>query len=150
MNRCLQGARLPEWMTKGNTTLIQKDPSKGTAPNNYRSITRLPMMRKILTINGRDLFFANNLRVVPWGAERILQRIQRHSRVTLHRSTHPKWKQDQTGKNLAMAWIDYEKANDMVPQSWIINRLKMYKISHEVINFMWKPWKPGEWNWQIK
>ena len=35
-------------------------------------------------------------------------------------------------KNLAMAWIDY---NDMVPQSWIIHCHKMYKISHEVINF---------------
>ena len=30
-----------------------------------------------------------------------------------------------------MAWIDNKKAWDMVPQSWIINCLKMYKISHE-------------------
>ena len=36
-------------MTKGKTTLIQKDPSKETAPNNYRRITCLPMMWKILT-----------------------------------------------------------------------------------------------------
>ena len=42
-------------------------------------------------------------------------------------------------KNLAMARIDYKKAFDMVPQSWIINYLKMYKISHEVINFIEKP-----------
>ena len=40
------------------------------------------------------------------------------------------------GKNLAMAWIDYKKAYDMVPHSWIINSLKMYKISDEVINFI--------------
>ena len=39
-------------------------------------------------------------------------------------------------KNLAMAWIDYKKAYDMVPQSWIINCLKMYKISREVIHFI--------------
>ena len=32
MNRCLQDAQVPDWMTKGKTTLIQKDPSKGTAP----------------------------------------------------------------------------------------------------------------------
>ena len=37
-----------------------------------------------------------------------------------------------------MAWIDYKKAYDMVPQSWIIHRLKMYKISHEVINVIEK------------
>ena len=47
-------------------------------------------------------------------------------------------------KNLAMAWIDYKKAYDMVPQSWIINCLKMYKISHEVINFIEKTMK----NWR--
>ena len=46
-------------------------------------------------------------------------------------------------KNLAMAWIDYKKADDMVPQSWIINCLKMYKISHEVINFIEKTMKTG-------
>ena len=49
MNRCLQDEQVPEWRTKGKTTLIQKDPSKGTAPNNYRPITCLPMMWKTLT-----------------------------------------------------------------------------------------------------
>ena len=39
-------------------------------------------------------------------------------------------------KNLAVAWIDYKKAYDMLPQSWILHCLKMYKISHEVINFI--------------
>ena len=41
-------------------------------------------------------------------------------------------------KNLAVAWIDYKKAYDMLPQSWILHCLKMYKISHEVINFIEK------------
>ena len=39
-------------------------------------------------------------------------------------------------KNLAMAWIDYKKAYDMLPQSWILNCLKIYKISHQVIKFI--------------
>ena len=39
-------------------------------------------------------------------------------------------------KNLAMAWIDYKKAYDMLPKNWILYCLKMYKISHEVINFI--------------
>ena len=47
-------------------------------------------------------------------------------------------------KNLPMAWIDYKKAYDMVPQRWIINCLKMYKILHEVINLIEKTMKPGE------
>ena len=35
-----------------------------------------------------------------------------------------------------MAWIDYKKAYDMVPQKWILHCLKMYKISHEVMKFI--------------
>ena len=54
MNRCLQDAQVPNWMTKGKTTLLQKDPSKGTAPNSYRPITCLPMMWKILTAQIRE------------------------------------------------------------------------------------------------
>ena len=45
-----------------------------------------------------------------------------------------------------MAWIDYKKAYDIVPQSWIKNYLKMYKISDGVINFIektTKTWKVG-------
>ena len=44
-------------MTKGKTTLIQKDPSKGNAPNNYRPITCLPMMLKILTAQIREKIY---------------------------------------------------------------------------------------------
>ena len=40
-----------------------------------------------------------------------------------------------------MALIDDKKADDMVPQNLIIICLKMYKISHEVINFIEKPVK---------
>ena len=49
MNRCLQEAHIPQRVTKEKTTLIQKDPRKETTPNNYRHITCLPIMRKILT-----------------------------------------------------------------------------------------------------
>ena len=49
-------------------------------------------------------------------------------------------------KNLAMALIDNKKAYDIVPQSWIIHCLKMYKISHEVINFIEKTMQ----NWRVE
>ena len=37
-----------------------------------------------------------------------------------------------------MAWSDYKKAYDMFPQSWVLNCLKMYKISDEVKYFIEK------------
>ena len=39
-------------------------------------------------------------------------------------------------KNLAMAWFDNKKAYDMLSQNWIINCLKMYKISDKILNFI--------------
>ena len=72
-------------------------------------------------------------------------RIKRHSRVTSHRSTHPTWEQDQAEKSSnGLDWR--KKAYVMVPQSWIINCLKMYKISHEVIHFFEKTMK----NWRVE
>ena len=60
VNRCLQGAHVPELMTKGNTKLIQKDTGKRSPPKNFRPITCLPMMWKLLTAqNGSDLILAN-------------------------------------------------------------------------------------------
>ena len=46
-------------MIKGNTTLIQKDPLKGTAPNNYRPITYLPIMWKISTVQIREEIYCS-------------------------------------------------------------------------------------------
>ena len=46
----------------------------------------------------KDLLLANKPRIVPWRTERMPQRIQTHSRIALHRSTHPKWEQDKTEK----------------------------------------------------
>ena len=45
-----------------------------------------------------------------------------------------------------MAWIDNKNAYDMVLQSWIINSLKMYKISYETINFIEKTMK----KWRVE
>ena len=51
------------------------------------------------TNKGKDLLLANKPRIVPWQTERMPQGIQRHSRITLHRSTHPKWEQDKPEKS---------------------------------------------------
>ena len=36
------------WMTKGRTILMQKDKEKGKAASNYRPITCLPLVGKLL------------------------------------------------------------------------------------------------------
>ena len=39
-------------------------------------------------------------------------------------------------KNLSRAWIDYKKAFDSVPHSWILKCLQMYKIHPVLITFI--------------
>ena len=59
MNKCLQRAHVPELIIKGKTTLNQKDPNKGNTSNNYRSITCLPMMCKILAAQAAVCYVTN-------------------------------------------------------------------------------------------
>ena len=47
------------------------------------------------TNKGRDLLLTDKPWIVPWGIERILQRIQRHNWATLHWSVHARQEQDE-------------------------------------------------------
>ena len=92
----------------------------------------------------RDLLLTNKSRIVPCGTEKMPQRIKRHKRTTLHWSEHPQREQDESEKS--GYGLKYKKAYDMVPQSWIINCVKIYKISDEVINFIKKTMK----TWRVE
>ena len=45
----LDSGFVPSWLTRGRNPLLQKDKSKGNAASNYRPITCLPLMWKLLT-----------------------------------------------------------------------------------------------------
>ena len=116
---------------------------KGTAPNNYRPITCLPMMWKILTVKIREEIYytLKNRGLFPDEQKRC----RKGSRVTaelLYIDQHILNESKNRRKNLAMAWIDNKKAYE----SWIRNCLKMYKISHEIKNFIEKTMT----NWRVE
>ena len=90
------------------------------------------------TNKGRDLLLANKPWFVPDKQKGCCKGSE--AQQSYFTWTHSKWK-DTRRKNLAMAWIDYKKAYYMVLHSWIINCLKIYNISHEVINFIDKTMK---------
>ena len=105
MNRCQQRAHVSEWMTKGRTTVFQKDPGNRTLLTKQLQTYKLPSddVENIINTNkGRNLRLANKAEIVLWGTEKLPQKIQRHSRVILHRAAHPKREQDQREK-LAIA-----------------------------------------------
>ena len=139
MNKCIQKTEIPEWMTKRKTTLIQKDPYKGTAPNNYRSIMCLPLMWKILTAQIREKIYYSliSCEIFPKEQKGCHKR-NRDTRELLYIGQPIVNKSKTRRKNLAMAWIDYKKAYNMVPQRWILCCLKMYKIPDQVVQFIKK------------
>ena len=148
---CTRNEQMP---TKGTRTRMddqrkdhRKDPSKRTAPNNYRSITCLPMIWKILTAQIREEIYYSLTSCGLFPEERKgCCKGSRGTAELLYIDQHILNESKTRRKNLAMAWIGYKKAYEMVPQSWIINSLKMYKISDDVLNFIEKTMK----TWRVE
>ena len=145
LKECLDIGLLPSWLTRGKTSLLQKDKSKGNVASNYRPITYLPLMWKLLTGVIADQIY------VHLDQETLLPKEQKRFRKG-SRGTNDLLYIDRAvikevksrNKNLAMAWIDYKKAYDMVPHSWIIECLDLFGVAENIktllVNSMEK-WK---------
>ena len=96
------------------------------------------------TNKGRDLLLTNKPQFILWGTERMLQRIQRHSRVTLHRSAHLKWEQDQTEKS--RYGLDWLQKGIWYGSTKLDYKLPQNVQSDEVINFIKKTMK----TWRVE
>jgi hypothetical protein len=57
---------------------------------------------------------------------------------TLRLSNNDNNNNNNNNNNLSMAWIDYQKAFDRVPYSWIIKSLELIGINNKVISFVKK------------
>ena len=139
MNKCIQKTEIPEWMTKGKSTLIQKDPRKGTAPTNYRTIMSLPLMWKILTAQIREQIYYSSINpgIFP-DEQKGCHKRTRGTEEVLYKDQYILNKSKTRWKNLAMAWIKHKKLMIWSPQSWIQHCLKMYKISDQIVQFIKK------------
>ena len=62
------------WLTRGRTSLLQKDKSKGNVASNYRPITCLPLMWELLTGVITDICTFRSRKVVTRRAERVQER----------------------------------------------------------------------------
>ena len=57
LNDIVQHKKVLSWLTKGRTVFIPKDPAKGNTASNFRPITHLPSMRKLLTLMISDKIY---------------------------------------------------------------------------------------------
>ena len=118
MNRCLQGAHVLEWMTKGKTTLIQKNPFKGTSPNNYRPIMCLPMMWKILiALIREEIYYLLTSHGLFLEEQKGYHKGSRGTGELLYIDQHILNESKTRWKNLAMAWIGPTKLDNKLTQN---------------------------------
>lgn len=133
LKECLQRGEVPDWMVKGRTVLIQKDPAKGKAVSNYRPITCLPLMWKLLTgIFAEKIYdhlLMNNL--LP-DEQKGCRKNSRGTKDQLLIDKAVLREARMKKRWLAIAWIDYRKAYDMLPHSWILETLGMMKVAKNV------------------
>ena len=118
LKECLDSGFVPSWLARGRTSLLQKDKSNGNVASNYRPITCLPLIWKLSIGVIADQIYAH------FDREKLLPEEQKGCRkgprginnlLYIDRAVMKEVK--SRNKNLAMAWIDYKKAYDMVPNS---------------------------------
>ena len=118
---------MPSWLTRGRTSLLQKDKSKGNLPSNYRPITYLPLKWKLLTGVIADQIYAY--------LDQEQKGCRKGSRGTndlLYIDTVVIKEAKYRNQNSTMALINYKKAYDMVPHLWIIECLDLLGVAENI------------------
>ena len=144
LKECFDSGFVPSWLTRGRTSLLQKDKSKGNVASN-RPITFLPLIRKLLKGEIADQLYAylDQEKLLPEEQKRCRKGFSGTSDLPyIDRTVFKEVKSRK--ENLAMAWIYYKKDYDMVPHSWIIEYLNLLGVAENIkgllVNSMEK-WK---------
>ncbi len=135
LTECLTSGHIPAWMTEGRTHLLIKDPAKGPLPGNFRPITCLPAMWKLLTGILADFIYGhldtnNLLPPEQKGCKKNSRGCK--EQLLIDKLILKNCKRRKT--NLHMCYIDYKKAYDKVPHSWILESMKMCGIAPNIIS----------------
>ena len=137
LKECVLRGEVPGWMVEGRTVLIQKDPAKGRSASNYRPIACLPIMWKLLTGIFADKIYdhlhTNSLLPEEQKGCRKQSRGTK-DQLLIDREVLKEARRKQ--RCLSMAWIDYKKAYDMVPHSWILETLRLTGVAENIRDFL--------------
>ena len=133
-NKLLNGKEFPPWLAKGTTYLIAKNRETAN-PKNYRPITCLNIAYKIFTalMAGKTYKYLESAKLLPIeqkgcrkGAKGCLDQLL-ISKTIIEDCRKNK-------KNLSIAWLDYQKAFDSMPHSWIIRALELMGVHPNIVN----------------
>ena len=129
---------IPAWLTKGKTYLIPKNEKTETAQN-YRPITCLNNIYKVLTKIMSERLHSHliNNDLFPYeqrGCRKNTYGCKDH--LLTSKALHQDCKENR--KSMSLAWIDYSKAFDSIPHSWLAETLRIYKASPILQTFISK------------
>ena len=126
---------IPDWFLTGRTTLVPKTIDTSN-PANYRPITCLPIMYKILSsiISQKMTEHLKRNKLVPNEQKGCAQNTYGCiDQLLIDSMITDIAKSNQ--RNLSMCWIDYSKAFDSVPHDYIIEMLKVHQFDPKIQNF---------------
>jgi len=134
-NKLIEEAQILEWLMAGVTFLIPKNKNTEN-PKNYRPVTCLPTIYKLITsiISRRMQKYMDDENLMPkekkgcCSGSIICKDHLLISKAILRDCKCRK-------KNLCMAWIDYQRAFNRVPHSWIIKSQELIGINNKVMSF---------------
>ena len=135
LNECLEVGDVPGWLVEGRTILVMKDSKKDTEMVDYRPIACLDLIWKLLTgiISDKTCDHLEESKLLPEEQKGSRRKCQGMKRSTCDRQMHIVKLQEKKGKfNLSMAWVDYKKAYNVVPHSWIITTMGMVGLAENI------------------
>ena len=134
---CLDLGVVPNWLTKGRAVLVQKDKAKENIASNYRPITCLPLLWKLLTGIFADNIYDYLEKKILLPEEQKRCKLKCKGTGDLLFIGKMILREVRMGReNLAVAWVDYKKAHDMVPHFWIVECLGMVGVSKQIKHFL--------------
>ena len=122
-------------MTTIRTAVVRND--KGNVASNCKPITCLPMMWKLLAviISERLYNYLEVTNTIPHQQKGCKRKCRgTKDQLLIDKTVMMNSKRRKT--NLSMAWIDYKKAFDMIPNSWLMQRLEIYGAEENTIRFL--------------
>ena len=126
----------PDWLVERATNLLPKK-EETWIPKNYRPIACLPTTFKILTSVITDRPYSHLEKEATMTPEQRGGKKDCYGckdQLMINNVILENCKKRK--KNLSTVWIDYKKAFDSVPHSWILKCLQMYRIQPVLITFI--------------
>ena len=137
LDDCLQLNSVSAWLTTGRTVLIVKNKELGSIATNFRPTTCLPLIWKLLTgILADELYQHLESKELLPEEQKGCRRDARGTKdqLLIDKTILKNCRRRLTG--LGMAWIDFKKAFDMVPHSWIIKCMTIFGVASNVTKLL--------------